>query len=298
MMRNKQKAMNKGLSLMLTVLMMLTLLPMSAMADTPCTGCTAAGTFTQGDGSAGDPWQVSTVAQLDHIREHRDKHFKLMNDIDLTDYLASGGGGYIQWSTAGWMPIGDNSGGLATYFTGTFNGDGHKITGLTIDRPSENFIGLFGRTNGSTIQNLGVEIAGSGSVRGEESVGALVGFNEGSIINCYATGMVNGNSYIGGFAGQNGGGGTLSNCYATGTVTGTSPGNQIGGLTGYNNLGASISNCYATGAVSGNELVGGLAGFNYGSITYSYATGAVNGNTYVGGLVGESNDYNGVAFPH
>ncbi|MCL2290892.1 MAG: InlB B-repeat-containing protein, partial [Bacteroidetes bacterium] len=239
--------------------------------------------FCGGTGTPTDPYLICTAEQLDKVRNFLDKHFKLNNDIDLTAYLSDGGAGQAKWGSAGWEPIGDNSThSEATQFTGSFNGDGHKITGLWINRGGNDWVGLFGWITGATIKNLGVEIATGNEVKGDVYVGGLVGFiYNSSIENCYATGSVTGTAEIGGLAGSNGG--TISNCYATGSVTGTA---DIGGLVGHN--GGTISNCYATGDVTGTDIyVGGLAGsIGVGTISNCYATGKVEGTSFVGGLVG------------
>ncbi len=212
------------------------------------------------------------------------------------------------------IPIGN----LSNPFTGSFNGLGHTITGLTIHSPSANYLGLFGYTTGSSISNIGLvgvnitghtdvgglagwnnngEISNSyvtGSVSGNgNNVGGLVGYNNNDsptnypITNSYVTGTVTGSSYVGGLVGYQVG--NISNSYAAATVTGSS---NLGGLVGWN---ASqtysnevISNSYATGSVNGTgDYVGGLVGENYGAISNSYASGSVSGNgSHVGGLVG------------
>ena len=103
----------------------------------------------------------------------------------------------------------------------------------------------------------------------------------GTISNSYATGSVEGSSYVGGLVGDNHG--TIEKSSARGVVTGS--GNDIGGLVGYNK--GTIENTYATGDVTGSgDNVGGLVGDNYDTITNSYARGRVTGSNYVGGLVG------------
>ena len=96
---------------------------------------------------------------------------------------------------------------------------------------------------------------------------------------------MNGYDSVGGLVGWNNGG-TIQNSYATGSVNGY---DSVGGLVGWNN-GGTIQNSYVTGSVSGDDYVGGLVGFNYkGTIQNSYVTGSVNGYSYVGGLVGWNN---------
>ena len=204
----------------------------------------------------------------------------------------------------GFVPVGDST----TNFTGAFDGLGHTITGLTINRPAQDYIGLFGYAGtGSILKNVGLL---NGNITGNFEVGGLVGYNEGAISNSYSTGSVTGSSgYVGGLAGENWN--TITNSYNTGTVNGS--GDYVGGLVGYSgsgtisnsyNTGAvsssgwyvgglvgdnedTITDSYSTGAVSGDDSVGGLVGFNWGTITNSYSTGAVTGNSTLGGLVGD-----------
>ncbi|MCX5634999.1 MAG: hypothetical protein NTW55_04035, partial [Planctomycetota bacterium] len=133
----------------------------------------------------------------------------------------------------------------------------------------------------------------TGSVSGitDGYAGGLVGYNEGMLTSCYATGSVTGNSGVGGLVGENSG--AITSCYATGSVTGSVlHSGGVGGLVGRNYYGT-ITSCYATGSVSGKSLTssryaGGLVGYNYGTLTACYATGSVSGITdgYAGGLVG------------
>ena len=180
---------------------------------------------------------------------------------------------------AGFLPIGDGT----TPYTGTFIGLGHTISNLTINRPTTDRVGLFGKVGtGGSVRNVGLV---GGSVTGNSMVGGLVGESAyGTVSNSYATGMVSGSSYTGGLVGNNYGG-AISNSYATGAVTG---GSYTGGLVGNNNYGDStISNSYASGAVTGASATGGLAGRNNGTVSNSYASGAVSSTgSSVGGLIG------------
>jgi len=212
--------------------------------------------------------------------------------------------------------------GYASYkFTGTFDGLGHTISELMINRSTTDYVGLFGYTSAADIRNVGLE---GGSVTGDDDVGGLVGinFHYSNISNSYATGSVTGDDYVGGLVGRNYDSSTVSNSYATGSVTGddyvgglvgynddygtvsdsyatgsvTATGtvnNHVGGLVGFNFHYSTVSNSYATGSVHGTgDLVGGLVGYNYNSsnISNSYATGSVTGDDYVGGLVGYNYD--------
>ncbi|MYC07556.1 MAG: hypothetical protein F4X57_10375 [Chloroflexi bacterium] len=207
----------------------------------------------------------------------------------------------------GWQPIGSNY----SRFTGVFDGGGHTIANLFINRSTRDYVGLFGIVGSSgKVRNLGltgVSVTGAfavgglagynnsgtisasyatGSVSGTLQVGGLAGRNSGTISASYATGTVSGTGYPGGLVGWNSFGGTISASYATGTVSGT--GNNVGGLAGDNDLGT-ISASYATGTVGGTLQVGGLAGRNSGTISASYATGTVSGTrNNVGGLAGRN----------
>ena len=192
-------------------------------------------------------------------------------------------------SGAGFLPVGQSGFQFLHEFTGSFDGLGHTITGLTINRPMpptinySNYVGLFGVISNASIRNVGML---GGNILGYQSVGGLVGYNSQSTINnVYATSSVSGTNNVGGLVGQNIIG-TISNAYAAGSVIGI---RNIGGLVGYNNNGGggAINNAYATGSVNGTNNVGGLVGYNFfGVINNTYATGIVNGSNGVGGLVG------------
>jgi hypothetical protein len=162
---------------------------------------------------------------------------------------------------------------------------------LFIDRPTSDYVGLFGFVgivgNGgknNLIQNIGaIDI----NVTGKDFVGGLVGFSCGMVINSYASGNVTGLvDCVGGLVACIYADGTVNNSYFSGNVTGGR--SSIGGLVGniYND--ATVNNSYATGNVTGPDgsFTGGLAGDNGGEVNNSYATGNVNGYNYAGGLVG------------
>ncbi len=212
---------------------------------------------------------ISNLHQLALMGANLAGNYKLAVDIDAG--AAVGTNAADIWSTGGWVPVGT----YGAAFTGVFDGAGHTITGLVVNRAAS-FLGLFGNSAG-TIQNIG--LVGE-AINGYSYTGGLVGYNTGAISNAYTTGTVNGSQDVGGLVGYNSG--SISNSYATAAVSG---GYEVGGLVGYNH--GSISNSYATGAIFGSGSdAGGLAGFNDRTIKFAYATGSVTGNTYVGGLVG------------
>ena len=106
-----------------------------------------------------------------------------------------------------------------------------------------------------------------------------MGWNADPITNCYATGNVSGDLYVGGLVGWNSD--PITNSYAMGSITGN---DKVGGLVGWNDW--AITNCYSAGPVTGTTDVGGLVGWNKGTITNCYSAGSVVGNIFVGGLVG------------
>ena len=228
--------------------------------------------FAGGDGTAGDPYRVASLTQLQRVGDFLDAHFEQTAHIDASATAnASYGDG------KGFAPIGDNS----NQFTGTYDGAGLTISGLTIDRASTNRVGLFGDTvAGSELTDIvltGLDITGGGST------GGLVGRSLGSITGSHATGTVNGTDNTGGLVGLNNTSDPITRSYATGVVNGNS---QVGGLVG-DLVKGDIRRSYATGNVTGTgDRIGGLVGKNEGFIADTYATGTVNGNSVVGGLVG------------
>ncbi len=176
-------------------------------------------------------------------------------------------------SGAGFVPIGNAS----IPFTGKFEGLGHTINNLTINRPTENYVGLFGYIGtGGIASNVGLV---GGIVSGSAAIGIFAGVNSGTIENSYATGSVTGINYVGGLAGNNFG--RVENSYFTGSASGNM---IVSGLVGFNS--GAIKNSYATSNLTGLLYVGELVGYNYGTVENSYATGSVSGNTCSGGLVG------------
>ncbi len=215
---------------------------------------------------------------LNAVRNNLTGSYLLMNNLnsttpgytELASLTANGG--------KGWQPIGNYTGGN---FAGTFDSQGYVIKDLFINRPDEDFVGLFGAVgSGGIIENVGVV---SVAVTGDYDVGGLVGWHDGTVINSYSTGNVTGEDEVGGLVGFNYYGAVI-NSYSTGNVTGAGY-CDVGGLVGWNRYGT-VSDSYSTGGVTGNHSVGGLVGNNGGTVSNSYSTGSVTGNEHVGGLVG------------
>ncbi len=213
---------------------------------------------------------VNTAYDLQNMQNYVSGSYALGRDIDATATAAWNGG-------AGFAPVGVPG----AEFNGSFDGQGHTISGLVINRPAVDFAALFGILgSGGAVRNVGLL---GGSVTGRVAAAALVGGNYGTIANAYATGTVaSTNSGAGGLVGFNYG--LITQSHATGAVTATI--SMAGGLVGFND--SDITQSYASGVVIAPDLVGGLVGYSWGSITQSYATGAVSGANQVGGLVGQS----------
>ena len=211
--------------------------------------------------------------------------YRLGNDIDASATASWNNG-------AGFTPIAPDMVSKITYyegvaFTGTFDGQGYTISNLTINRPEEDYAGIFCYIDNAAIRNVAVENL---DVSGHTYVGGLVGYaRRSSITNCNTTGTVSaGYDYTGGLAGyvnySN-----VTNCYNMGTVSAGH--DDAGGLVGYAYNSSSITNCYSTGAISAEyEGAGGLVGVisSNSIITNSYSTCTVSGDTMSGGLVGIS----------
>jgi len=262
---------------------------------------------------------INSLTDLQGMSGNLTGHYALGSDIDASDTSTWNGG-------EGFAPIGDNStSNDTTRFRGTFNGLGHTIADLTIDREDDVYIGLFGYTNAASIRNLGVV---NGEITGRKYVGGLVGYLENSeISNCFVSIDIVGTGndpllpqvYVGGLAGF-GKGSIIQGSYSAGKVTGYRE--DVGGLVGFmrktkiiqsfsstevngvNNVGGLVGNCHdsstitdscAEGTVAGSgEKAGGLVGYLSGSstITNSWSSGLVTVGSVstAGGLTGENDN--------
>ena len=200
-----------------------------------------------------------------------------------------------------WRPMGmaDEKGNLTGWYTGIFDGNGHSISGLYVNRDEaaddvhtwfKSCIGLFGYYSGVT-RNLSVL---DSYMRGKDCIGGICGYNDGGTIqNCYSAATVCGDSYIGGICGRSEGDSIIENCYNTGYVYGAT--RSIGGICGDNS--ATLQGCYNVGKVNGEFYVGGIVGESSGSgntiwIKDCYNRGNVIGDTKdiggIGGYIGSS----------
>ncbi len=224
-----------------------------------------------GSGTIGDPYIISDLTDLRNFSENSgywDKHFIQTSDIDASESSTWNGGEGLS----------------AISFSGSYNGQGHVISGLFIDKA------IYGRafftsTNGASISNLGlvdVDFTCWGNV------GAFIGTSSGStsITSCYSTGTVNGSyTNAGGFVGYAGSGTlTITNCYNRVSTFGDS---FSGGFVGRAQATINISNSYNSGSITGNDYTGGLMAYNY------YSSDSITDSFWDTETSGQSSSYNG-----
>ncbi|MHC4500563.1 MAG: GLUG motif-containing protein, partial [Planctomycetota bacterium] len=270
--------------------------------------------FSGGSGTFGDPYLISTPAQLNSLGYNprlMEAHFKLTSNIDLA--------GVDLWMI----------GHYRYPFTGTFDGNDHTISNFTYNVPESYSAGIFSAIDGpnAVVKDLGIidpDIvvfgnAGAlacglyngtisncymenGNISGRYSLGGLIGIMEGGTISdCYVQGAtIYGDSWrIGGLVGGVEAG-TISSCYTTSSCS-VSGWWNAGGLAGDVDAGATVTNCHSDSSVSGAYgydddcmSLGGLIGGNSGTVSNCHATGAVSGivgagaGGYFGGLIGNN----------
>ena len=209
-----------------------------------------------------------------------DINITLTADIDLTG--------------KNWTPIGTS---FSNKYTGTFDGGGHTIKGLTVTT-NDQFVGLFGSIGyAGTVKNVMMEDVQITSNRSSGFAGGVAGYSDGTIENCSVSGSVSGTVYVGGVVGAQWEG-SITGCSSSATVKGMV---HVGGVVGQTNGGATLTACYATGNViieiapKKNISGGGLVGMNGGKgVRACYATGNVTstgsstGNVHIFGLLGDN----------
>ena len=254
--------------------------------------------FAGGDGSVKAPYQISNVTQLQNMSANLTAHYVLKNDINAS--------ATSNWSNrTGFDPIGD----AASKFNGSLDGQGFSISGLWINRGSEDYIGLFGYVDQARVVNVTLS---SETIKGRNRVGGLCGHSQEGIIDyCSFSGSVEGRNYVGGVIGSGSGG--LEDCrvdsrisgdeyagglagYFNGEITRCSSGQTVIGSFRYGGLvGRLVGGPMADSHCSGNVgelssyyggVVGGLVGISSGTISNCYSTGNAVGGGSVGGLAG------------
>ena len=263
-------------------------------------GCTI-GSWTDGGGESGAAEDLGYSIQ-------NDGSYKVYNADGLMNIAELVNGGKtdinitldknIDLTGKSWTPIGtdyDNS------YTGTFDGGGHTITGLTVTTNDE-YAGLFGylgnfNNGAATVKNVvmdGIQITCNHRLG---YAGGVAGFSWGTIENCSVSGSISGTVSVGGVVGVQRDH-PITGCSSSATVKGTI---NVGGVAGQTIFGATLTACYATGNViieidrTQNISGGGLVGFNDGiSLLSCYATGNVTstgsstGYVHIGGFLGDN----------
>ena len=257
-------------------------------------GCTI-GSWVDGGGESGE------AKDLGYIYDSNTNTYTVYNADGLMNVAELVNGGKtdinitldknIDLTGKDWTPIGTSN-----PYSGTFDGGGHTITGLTFTTNDQE-AGLFGWLGkAGTVKNVvmeGVQITSNQIYAG--SIGGVVGYSWGTIENCSVSGSVSGTVYVGGVVGAQIGG-SITGCSSSATVKGTV---DVGGVAGQTNSSATLTACYATGNVTieinpAKNIAGGsLVGMNAGSsLLACYATGNVTstgsstGNVYIGGFLG------------
>jgi hypothetical protein len=258
---------------------------------------------------------IGSYAELQLINANtasRKGHYKQEADLDLLGDR-DGDGVFGEAGDQELERLGGNSS-----FSGIFDGDNKGISNIYMN-PGSNNVGLFGVVNrGGAVKNVNIR---SGAITGAERVGGIVGLlTAGTIENCATNAAVTGTAssntrvggvvgrneangvirkssnsgavrapaYVGGIAGQNTGSARIDECSNTGAVTATTTGDaDAGGIVGNNLAGGVISNCSNSGPIRGDARIGGVAGYNPGSITNCFNKGNVGGSgTAIAGIAG------------
>lgn len=209
---------------------------------------------------------------------------KLLADITINEDVSGSDATSQKYK---WTPLGTDS----SKYTGTFDGNGHTISGLYINSTAAN-TGLFGYV-GAAGEIKNVTISDSVITSTQNYTGAVVGDSKGNITNCHttATTRVTGANYVGGIVGELDSNMSLAQCSNAGEVQGTGTSGYAGGIAGrvQSNASNALTDSYNTGRITGVANVGGIAGhlYNGGGIQNVYNTGSVSASKGVaGGIVG------------
>ncbi len=182
--------------------------------------------FSGGNGTQQNPYQISSINGLNNVRDYHDAYFLLVEDLDLKGSVFDSAG---SGEHKGWLPLccdtADTSGFQGNSFSGVFNGNGHEINGLYIDRPETDYIGLFGLIDSAArVCSLSVSEA---KISGAHNIGGITGYSKGEIELCSFSGII------------------------------ADTGHNMGGITGYNDSG-SVINSYSAGIIGAGGVISGV----------------------------------------
>lgn len=224
----------------------------------------------KGSGTSDDPYQITTADELFEVRNALSASYKLVNDIDLTEWIEENS------PTQGWSPIGSNT----NPFTGCFNGNGMTIKGLYVKRPNTDNLGLFGYVGyPGVITNVTLDTP---EITGCNNIGALVGYSYGERIG-YISSEIHPT--------------ITSNIIISPQIIGE---NYSGGIIGYAHRTILNKNCVIYPSITGNNYIGGIAGAHYSFDLQRYLAtkdsicqnivvgGSISGNQDIGGILGYS----------
>ena len=297
----------KSMALLLSVVMVLSMITLGGVVAADSATANESGNVgledLDGDGTPDDPYVITNASALQVMEDDLAAHYELGEDVDASETEG--------WNDGdGFDPVGEEE----DEFTGTFDGNGHTITGLNIDRIGEDGVGLFGYTDGATIENVTLEDV---KVRGSGDVGSLVGkTSEGVIAGSSADAEITSDVSGGGLVGtavdskitESSAVSAMSGLYDTGGLVGTNVRSEISNSTAVTPEERSVSSEFRAGGLvgknDGGKIVdseadsrvlglstsgGGLVGVSEGGeVSRSSAYGDVVGHDALGGLIGIS----------
>jgi len=229
----------------------------------------------EGKGTESSPYLIKTATDLSILSlrlnrgEYAGAHFKLTADIDMNGVT------FMSFSE----------------FTGVLDGNGHVITGITINQPDSEMVGFIGHLNGGTVKNLGLARI---TVVGGNRTGGLAGRSDkATVLNCFVIGTINGGSDVGGIIGMCNNT-AIKNCFTAGSVTARETAGGIAGgvnasVSSASGIPVDFDNLYSIATVTaGNSNVGAIAGWE--DAGYGYDTRMTN--LYCTGSLNASGNYN------
>lgn len=245
--------------------------------DTVFSNIVTAKTLWQGDGTQNNPFVINNVYDLITVSKnvmngitYTGQYLRMNNDINFVSSIIDSS----QFFTpiGGWSSVSQTDG--SYFFQGNFDGNGYRILNLTVNKPNNIFIALFGTTRNAIISNLGVV---GGNFTGATNVSGLVGsIYTTTINNCYSRSIINSaydhqEANAGGLVGYSYSNSIINGCYTEGIITASGIASNVGGLIGFSSE-STVNNSYAKVGfnVSGNSsYVGGLIGKNYAASVYN-----------------------------
>jgi hypothetical protein len=214
--------------------------------------------FSGGGGTQASPYIVSNETDLNNVRNNLGAYYIQDADILMTSFQTG----------SGFQPIGNNS----AAFTGYYDGRGYEIKDLFINRPSEDYVGLFGYQSSGIIKRVKLVNV---NITGRTYVGALAGRSNSTVQDCAVlSGTVKGYNSVGGLVGYRGGG-TQTRCYSHVEVKADN--DYLGGHVGYIASGT-VDKCFSTGKVIDLTIAQTIV--NKGGFLGYLSGGSVNNNCF------------------